>query len=423
MAFPLPNIIRTGVRDVVMRVGAGYTALRGPVPHDWPVTPVQADERTGAISVSPVNLLPNWAFHFSDYGLPGEYNSSDGERDATVGACVGWLSRAIDDLPMVVVRGERVLERHPLYEIMARPNLQHSKSEILYQMVREVIVDGNIYAMGLGNSPTGPVSSFQILPHQAMRNTFPNAPGDEMVYRTQTLSAVTTIPSERMAHLMWEVHPLNSYLGLSPLRYAVPWILLDRYAAEGAAGRLRSPVAGIVLQPREIESAPPTAREIEEEAAMVERLRGLGAGDPMIITGRFTPTELRGSQHQFDYSAVHHLCQAQISAQLGVPPSVSQVEVGLAQTRIGAVMSSEMRLAYNNGALPIARKLATGITWFLLPMLGYSDVSIAFDADGLDWETEEEKAMKTDRVLNMLQLQVVSLDQAKRMLGVDLLET
>ena len=154
----------------------------------------------------------------------------------------------------------------------------------------------------------------------------------------------------------------------------------------------------------------------------MDRLRGLGAGDPMIITGRFTPTELRGSQHQFDYSAVHHLCQAQIAAQLGVPPSVSQVEVGLAQTRIGAVMSSEMRLAYMNGALPIARKLATGLSWFLLPMLGFPDVSVTFDSDGLDWETEEEKAMKTDRILNLRDGGLITDEQAMRMLGLDTLE-
>lgn len=420
MDFPLPAVIRHRADQFLAKVGAGYLRITGRPP--MPITEVQADERTGAIEVNPVNLLPNWAYHFSDWGLPGEYRSADGERDATVGASVGWLARAIDDLPLVVVRNERVVERHPLYEIMARPNWQHSKSEILYQMVREMIVDGNIYAMGLGNSPTGPVSSFQILTHQAMRNTFPNQDGDAMVYRIQTLSQVLEIPTERMAHLMWEVHPLNSYLGLSPLRYANPWLLLDRYAAEGAAGRLRSPVAGIVLQPRELESAPPTAAEIAEEAQLMDRLRGLGAGDPMIITGRFTPTELRGSQHQFDYSAVHHLCQAQIAAQLGVPPSVSQVEVGLAQTRIGAVMSSEMRLAYMNGALPIANKLATGLTWFLLPMLGFPDVSIVFESDGLDWETEEEKAMKVDRVLNMRDGGLIDDEQAKRMLGLDSLE-
>ena len=67
-----------------------------------------------------------------------------------------------------------------------------------------------------------------------MRNTFPNQDGDTMIYRMQTLSQVLTIPNDRMAHLMWEVHPYNSYLGVSPLRYANPWILLDRYAAEGA---------------------------------------------------------------------------------------------------------------------------------------------------------------------------------------------
>ena len=82
----------------------------------------------GPSPLTRVNLLPNWAYHFSDWGLPGEYVSADGERDATVGASVGWLARAIDDLPLVVVRNQRVLENHPLHDIMQRP--QHPAFQV-----------------------------------------------------------------------------------------------------------------------------------------------------------------------------------------------------------------------------------------------------------------------------------------------------
>ena len=354
---------------------------------------------TAPITV-PYNRLFSYAFYNDKFSPPGDYKTLDAENSAIVGGSVKWLTRALEGVPLrfYVDGSENYLEDHLLYDIFKMPNRRHDYSNFLWQNVDSIITSGNciIQVLGTDKRSTG----MQVIPWDTLYSQLPNRPGDPVKYRTFTFSyAGQEIPYQDVAHLIWQPHKRNAYIGESPLVPAYPELLLDKYAREATAGRLQSPVVGIALQPKEVDGAILPESDKKELEGELAKLRGTMAGSTFLGEARYDIKELQGVAHKFDYSLIYALCESRIAAQLGVPPAVSQMGVGLAQTRVGATMQEEVRQAYINGAIPLARKLESGWNTHLLPKLGYPELRAKFDFDGISFASEEEKKSKTERLL------------------------
>ena len=189
---------------------------------------------------------------------------------------------------------------------------------------------------------------------------------------------------------------------MSPLTAVNAELLLDKYAREATAGRLQSPVVGLLFQPKEVDGAILPESDRKDLEAELTKLKGTGVGDTFLGEARYDIKELQGVAHRFDYSLIYGLCEARICAQLGIPPAVAQMGVGLAQTRVGATMKEEVRLAYENGAIPVAAIIAESWSKMLLPAMGRTGYRIEFDFDALAHLTEAEKTLIASRLMQML---------------------
>ena len=366
----------------------------------------------------PFNRAFQYAWWNTKYHLPGEYNANNAANSAIVSACINWLWRSISGAELKVYMGDSDTEVSNPREVLApllEPNSRHTYRNFLWQHCRDLIHAGEVIINRLDRN------SVQVLPWEGVIQQLPTMDGTRVKYRAQTLSGTQEIPEREIVKIIWQPHPDHAYLGVSPLRSCNAELLLDKYAREATAGRLQSPVVGLLFQPKEVDGAILPESDLNELKSEMTKLTGTGVGDTFVGEARYDIKELEGVAHKFDYSLIYSLVEARVCAQVGVPPAVAQMGAGLQQTRVGATMKEEVRLAYQNGAIPMAKIIGEGWSKLLLPALGRPGYRIEFDFGAFDHMTEQEVLVKARRYLDTLMVEGLT-EQERRILIDKLME-
>ena len=347
----------------------------------------------------PDNRVFQSTFYSDNFVLPGQYRSKDAEHSSAVSVAINWLVRSVSTMPLELKYGDYVLnDDHPVLELLRRPNTAHTYNNLLWQIIRNLVLEGNAYIQILQN-PTG----LQVLPFGAVRLDLPKQKGERIRYMVTALGATREIPREQIIHMIWQPLDENSYVGQSPLSPAYADILIDLSIHESIYGRLKSPVAGSVIRPIDSDKTPFTADERKQFEETADNLRGTRLGELLFLEGRFEYQEMRGSIAQFPYDMPNTLVESRIVSQLGIALSVTQMKAGLDRSKVGATMTREEKLSYENGVIPLAEKIQEYLTMLLLPNLGYEGFTLAFNTDNLNWTSEEDKKKQVDRLLTLRQ--------------------
>ena len=358
----------------------------------------------------------NLAWFNREFLVDGEYKPSDGENSSIVAGNINWIVRSLLKTPLGIYSGDkRLSDMHPVLRLLKRPNRRHTYRNFIWQLSRSLIISGD----GLIEVLNDPEFGLQVVPYQWLRQQLPTSQDQDLKYWVHTWTDYRKIDFDMAAHLIWQPYDRNQVIGESPLVPVYAEIKLDRMAEDGVYGRLSSPVAGLVLSPKEAEGAPITADEKEGLRQQSANLRGRKAGQMLLVEGRFEVTELTGATHKFTYKEFHDLAEERISSVLGIHPRVLYLGSGLQQTQgIGSSMDAEIRLSWENGAKPFGDMLAEGLSCHLLPLLGYSGLELKFDFDAIDMTTEEEKMAKVERVHKMQEYGYIDDTRALQELGV-----
>ena len=349
---------------------------------------------------NPVNRAFQYAWYNTKFHLPGEYNAENAAASAIVMSCVNWLWRALRAAKLNVYQGDSdtpMRDSGRILEPILEPNARHTYSNMLFQTIRDLIIAGEVVNEILDSNST------QVITWEAIVQQLPTDTGVAIKYNLQTLSGTRQVELTDVSKMIWQPHPDHAYLGVSPLRAANAELLLDRYAREATAGRLQSPVVGLLLQPKEVDGAVLPQSDLDALSEEVDKIKGTGIGDTFVGEARYEYKELQGVAHRFDYSLIYSLCEARICGLLGIPPAVAQMGAGLAQTKVGATLREEIRLAYQNAAIPVAEIIAEGWSKMLLPAMGRPGYRIEFELD-YDHMTEADKYTRWKRYNEMLQI-------------------
>ena len=361
---------------------------------------------------NPLNRAFQYAWWNTKYHLPGEYNANNAANSAIVSACINWLWRALAGAELKVYQGNSdtpLSDPSSALGPILEPNMRHTYRNFLYQHVRDLVQAGEVIITQLDRNST------QVIPWEAVVQQLPTEQGTRVKYRTQTLQGTQEQSERDVTKIIWQPHPDHAYLGVSPLIACNAELLLDKYAREATAGRLQSPVVGLLFQPKEVDGAILPESDLEDLKSEMTKLTGTGVGDTFVGEARYDIKELEGVAHKFDYSLIYSLVEARVCAQLGVPPAVAQMGAGLQQTRVGATMKEEVRLAYMNGAVPMGKIIAEGWSKLLLPAMGRAGYRIEFDFGEYDHLTEQEILVKSRRYLDTLMVEGLS-DEERRTL-------
>ena len=301
-------------------------------------------------------------------------------------ATVGWISSAATQAKFGVWYDEEKIERHPVLEMLRRPNSFYSGRSMFEAMTWDCAVTGNGYIVKVRESPEDRTHSLWWAPTGQVEVTWTS----QFQYVSNYSWQGATIAPEDMIHFRWQLDRENPRMGWAPARALVNELRSDVNAAaytETILNNLAMP--GVVLMPRDSFMTPDQVRELRTNYE--DYLSGSGRGRPF-VTGQ--PMELHNlimSPQQLELRDIHRRAEARIAAAYHVPAPVVGLEVGLEHSTYSN-MDKAFEAAYEQCLMRLWKNFGETLTLHLLPEFHPSGMF----GRRIDYDLSEVRALQPD---------------------------
>ena len=338
-----------------------------------------------------MGLLPGTRRHW-------ETDAGDLSRNSAVFAGIAWIQRNFPDarLQVVTESGEKptAIPRHPLTELLKRPNPHYSSTALWAGSLISYLADGNAYWMKARNTIAGgpglPVELWWV-PHWMMRPERPRNGGAFLEKYVYTVNGKEyDVKPADVVHLRYGRDPYNDLLGLSPWKACLREIVADNEALTYHAAIMQNfGVPGVVASPATPDVTPtePMARQFRD--LWKQKMTGDHRGEPLVVPWP-VKLEMPGwSPEQLMLEKVFHLSEERICAVLGLSPMVLGLGSGLERSTFSNY-SEAREAAYYDCLIPIQRMIAEELNAQLLPDLGDPE------AQCVCWDYSDVRALQPD---------------------------
>jgi len=305
---------------------------------------------------------------------PRDYGSLAREgflRNAIAYRAVRMVSEAAASVPLLLMQGPRELDRHPLLDLLARPNPRAQGADLLEALCGHLMVAGNAYLEAV--AVDGAVRELHILRPDRVR-VVPGPDGwpdafdytlDGKTLRIQQDGADTAgVPP--ILHLTF-FNPLDDHYGFAPLEAAAQALDLHNAATAWNKALLDNaarPSGALVYGG--------TGSLSDEQ---FERLKGeleasfqgpTNAGRPLLLEGGLDWKPLAMSPKDMDFEAARNGAAREIALALGVPPML----LGIPGDNTYANYAEAHRALWRLTVLPLVKRLAASLSAWLAPAYG-----------------------------------------------------
>ena len=302
--------------------------------------PAEGEPREGPwVVTNPDGILPNAWGQYWNYWQMGRDPIGMGGPSAVVEACVSAYAQTIAQCPGDHWRattdssgkpdgGRERVTTSALSRILRWPNDYQSRSDFILNLVRNLYLEGNTYALATRNSRFEVEELHPFDPRASRPKIAPNGEifyslGGNSVLEAATPARVYGVaPARDVLHIKLEAEQADPLTGIPPLRHAATAI-----AAQKAIGsQLISFFANMQRPPGVIET------ELNFSEAQITELRArlnvawkgvdnLGGGPPILTNGmKFHGIAM--SAKEADVANALKLTQDEIFMVFGVPPAI-----------------------------------------------------------------------------------------------------
>ena len=269
--------------------------------------------------------------------------------------------------------GEVRVQKHPLLDLLARPNPLESGAEFLERVYAFFLIAGNSYVEHVGPK-TGTPRELWVLRPDRMR-IIPGGQSMPAGYRftvnnEHTDFAVDALSgASRILHLK-SFHPLDDWYGMSALEAAAVSVDQHNDAAKWNAHLLQSsgrPSGALVYKPADSNS--PQSLTDEQRRALRDDINTYfsgpeAAGKPLVLEGGLDWREMSLSPKDMDFLAGKDVSAREIALAFHVPPQLIGVDGSLTFANF-----EQARLAlYDDAILPMAMHLRDELNHWLVPL-------------------------------------------------------
>ncbi|HWJ99432.1 MAG TPA: phage portal protein [Xanthobacteraceae bacterium] len=281
--------------------------------------------------------------------------------------CVRMIAEAVASLPLVLYDGFRELDRHPLLDLVARPNPRETRADLFEAVAGHLLVAGNSYVelVALAGKPR---ELYALRPDRMKvvpgREGWPEAYEYSVAGRSVRFDMGEMLPP--VLHLKL-FHPSDDHYGLSPL--AAAHRALD---VHNAASRWNKALLDNAARPSGalVYSA---AGNLSQD--QFERLKGelelnfqgaANAGRPLLLEGGLDWKSLSLSPKDMDFIEAKHTAAREIALAFGVPPML----LGIPGDNTFSNYAEANRSFYRGTVLPLANRLLSSLVNWLSPAYG-----------------------------------------------------
>jgi len=326
--------------------------------------------------------------------------SSDPSLSSLVAAGYTWLGSTLPEPDLQVKKeflrkrggkkqDDNVIERHPIYPILKRPNPQTSGSNLWRAFARSWIIDGNAYWLKFRND-SGVVVQIRNEPHENVRVRWVGDQNGEYLDASRSMSVPVVPRSDRptefinyyelrrdnrryrvepadVVHFRDGEDPTNRRYGLSRLKTILREIYGDSAVASYAANLLGGNgvipfVVGIddkegLLSQEDLDNI---------KAKLNEQTTGKNAGQGLVLSAKATFSRTGLTPQEMDLRTTRYMAQEVFSAVTGIPAIVLNFGSGMERS-IWNNMSEADRRAIDSYLQPLWWHIAQELTNQLLP--------------------------------------------------------
>ncbi len=314
------------------------------------------------------------------------------QQNAVVYRATRLVAESAASVAYLVYEGANVRDKHPLLDLIARPNPRQDGSSLLEAVHANLLLAGNAYieAVMLGGERGAEVRELYALRPDRMR-VVPGPDGWPAAYEYTV--AGSTVRFDQSAtpppilHLT-QFHPLDDHYGLSALEAAAVAVdthnaaakwnkaLLDNAARPSGALVYTGP-DGAVLADSQFERL---KRELEDTYQGARN-----AGRPLLLEGGLDWKPMSLSPKDMDFLEAKHTAAREIALAFGVPPML----LGIPGDNTYSNYQEANRTFWRQTVLPLAARLGNALTQWLAPIYG-AEIRLIVDADRIP-------ALSTDR--------------------------
>jgi hypothetical protein len=372
----------------------------------WPFRRGSVDAEAKGVMFTPA--LAGFEFPFGAPRAPGsnvDYATEvrNGMYSSVITSALCWMMRTFPEAPLVVQRS--IEERwenvagHDLAKLIRRPNKQYG-GRVLWMATIMDFCFGEAYWLKVRNG-NGEVVELWWAPRALMTPmSFPESPGSLDYYRYHPgQSAPIELQPRDVVHFRFGIDPNN--------------ILRANFTA---AILKNLGIVGIVFSPKDGMIQKEQAESLKSD--IQSRFTGERRGQAMMVTGAMDVKLLQYNLQGFDVGPIRDIVEERVSAALAIPAAVIGFGTGLQQTKVGATMREMVKLAWQGGIEPNQAIMADELDRSLLPEFQKNPDLFRtwFDTSQVEALTESPKE-KTDRVVMLVEKNIIKVTQGQRELG------
>jgi HK97 family phage portal protein len=310
--------------------------------------------------------------------------------NAVVHRAVRLVAESAASATYLAYEAGAVRDRHPLLDLLARPNPRQERAAFLEAIAAHLLIAGNAYveAVTLGESGAAAVRELYALRPDRMRvvpgpGGWPEAyeytvAGRTLRFEQNAANSFSSVPP--ILHLT-QFHPLDDHYGLSSLEAAAVacdvhnsaarWnkALLDNSARPSGA-LVYAAGEGTVLTDSQFERL---KRELEAHYQ-----GALNAGRPLVLEGGLDWKPMSLSPKDMDFMEAKHAAAREIALAFGVPPML----LGIPGDNTYSNYQEANRVFWRGTVLPLAARIGAALAQWLSPAFG-GDVRLEVDLDAV----------------------------------------
>jgi HK97 family phage portal protein len=313
--------------------------------------------------------------------------------------CVTMIAEAMANIPLLLygARGKIIDGKHPLLQLLRRPNPLMSGADFLSACATTWQLAGNVYVEGVRPEADLPPTELYLLRPDRMK-VVPGPNGLPLGYEYAVQGKAHRWPADPLTGacniLHWRAfNPLDDWYGIAPLEAAM--MSVDQHNAAGTWNQAllqqsARPSGALVYAPKE---GPQTLTNDQLQRLREEFDTSYGgarnAGRPLILEGGLEWKPLSLSPHDMEWLAGRDIAARDIALAFGVPAQL----VGISGSQTYNNMVEARFALYEETIIPLAQRLISALNAWLVPM---------FDVNGtrslrLDIDTDEISALSPRR--------------------------
>lgn len=362
----------------------------------------------------------DWAHKLPGSNIDFAGEVKNGMQSSVVTSALCWMMRTFPEAPCEVQRLVQekweTVQRHDMAQLLKRPNPEYG-GVVLWQATIMDFCFGEAFWLKIRNGEGSVVQLWWVpralITPMANKNT---GALDYYEYRPGNAPRLELKPSD-VVHFRFGKDPSNILRGFSPLAAVMREVYTDDQAANFTAAILKNyGVIGVIFSPDSGMIPKEKLEDLKNETQA--KMTGDKRGSALWFSGPTKAQVLQYNLQGFDVSPVRDIAEERVTAALGIPAAVIGFGTGLQQTKVGATMREMIKLAWQGGIEPQQRSMADELDRSLLSEFQDNPKLFRtyFDTSQVEALTETP-AEKTDRVLKLVQANVIKVAQAQQELG------